>query len=161
MFHIFRVLKSFIHKRDMLRFCVEKFLFLGTENFLSGTLLCFRNFLVWKKIRDQKVGVSFYRRKIFVPNRKKHRGRTLLCFRNVLESKIFWIIAVSRFCRSSLSHSTEKFHRRTLVFQNFSGIKIFWIIRVSRFCRLFLSHRGETFVEKSSIIQINWCIHKL
>ena len=125
----------------------------------------FQKFLVWKKSRNKKVGVSFYRRNFFVSRRQKsswanpsvfeevsrrekifvkkgasrssfgkflshvaekQRGRTILCFRNVLESKFFWIIAVSRFCRSFLSHSTEKFHRVTLVFQKFSGTEIFF-----------------------------------
>ena len=54
---------------------------------------------------------------------EKHHGWTLLCFRNVLESKNTWIIAVSRFCWTFLSHSTEKFRRGTLVFQKCSGIE--------------------------------------
>ena len=129
MFHIFRVLKNFIYKRDLSRFCLESFLFLSNEKFLNGTLLCFRELLVWKKIRDKKVGVSFYRRKFFVSRRrktswanpsvfekvsisekimdkkmvsrlsvgnflsqiaKKERGRTFLCFRNVLVTKNSW-----------------------------------------------------------------------
>ena len=164
MFHFFRVLKNFIHKRGISRFCVEDFLFLTTEKFLSGTLLCFRNFLVWKKFRDKKVGVSFYRGNFFISRRRKaswantsvfenvssrerimdkkgvlrysvgnflsqiaekHRGRTLLCFRNVLESKLFWIIAVSRFCSSFLSHSTETFRRGPLCLRNVPVSKSF------------------------------------
>ena len=48
-FHFFWVLKNFIHKRDISRFCVETFLFLSTEKFLRGTFLCFRKFLVNEK----------------------------------------------------------------------------------------------------------------
>ena len=83
MFHNFRVLKKFFHKRDMSRFCVENFLFLSTEKILNGTLLCFRELLVWKKIRDKKVGVSFYRRKFFVSRRRKLSWANTSLFENV------------------------------------------------------------------------------
>ena len=109
----------------MSRFCVENFLFLSTEKFLNGTLLRFRELLVWKKIRDKKVGVSLYRRKIFVPNRKKTSWANRSVFQKYSVIKFFWIIVVSRFCWSILSHSTETFRRVTLVFQNCSGIKRF------------------------------------
>ena len=83
MFHFFRVLKNFNHKRDMSRFCVEIFLFLSTEKFLNGTLLCFRELLVWKKFRDKKVGVSLYRRKLFVSRRRKSSWADPSLFENV------------------------------------------------------------------------------
>ena len=82
-FHFFRVLKNFIHKRGISRFCVEDFLFLTTEKFLSGTLLCFRNFLVWKKFRDKKVGVSFYRGNFFISRRRKASWANPSVFENV------------------------------------------------------------------------------
>ena len=55
----------------MLRFCVENFLFLRNEKIRRGTVFCFRKFLVWKKLGDRKVGVTFYRRIFFVSLRRK------------------------------------------------------------------------------------------
>ena len=134
MFHFFRVLKKFTHKRGMSRFCVENFLFLSTEKFLRGTVLCFRKLLVWKQLRDKKVGVTFYRRKFFCPKSPK---------KNVGEpswvSERFWyqIILCSRgvtICRSFLLHSTVIIRKRSLVFQKCSGIEKNVDNKVSRIC---------------------------
>ena len=103
---------------------------------------------------DKKGDVTFFRRKLFVPNRRKtekHRGRSLLCFRQILSSKNFWIKGVSLFCRFVLSHSTEKIRKRTLVFQKCSGIEEFLDNRVSRFCRFFCLTVPKNFVGKSSV----------
>ena len=64
----------------------------------------------------------------------KYRGRKLLCFRNVLVSQIFWIIGVSQFCRTFLSHSTEKFRGGTPEFRKYSGTEKFLNNKLSQFC---------------------------
>ena len=47
-----------------------------------------------------KKGVSRFSVEVALPQiAGKHRGRTLLFFRNVLTSNFFWIIGVSRLCR--------------------------------------------------------------
>ena len=56
---------------------------------------------------------------------EKHLGRTLLCLRKFLVPKIFSVVGVSRFCRSFLSHSTEKFRRGPLCFGNVLVSKCF------------------------------------
>ena len=71
---LFRVLKNFIQMRDMSRFSVENFLFLSTEKIFKGTVLCFRKFLVWKKIRDKKAGVTFSVGNFLSHVAEKHRG---------------------------------------------------------------------------------------
>ena len=73
----------------MSRFCVEKFLFLITENFFGGTILCLRKFLVWKKFMVEK-GVSRLSVGNFLSQiAEKQRGRIPLCFRKVLVSNFF------------------------------------------------------------------------
>ena len=66
---------------------------------------------------------------------------------------MFWIIGVSRFCRSFLSHSTEKSRRGILVFLKSYGIEKLLDNKVSRFCRLFFPHSAEKFVENPPMIQ--------
>ena len=41
---LFSGIEKFIHKRDMSRYCVEKFLFLITENFLREPFCVSENF---------------------------------------------------------------------------------------------------------------------
>ena len=54
-----------------------------------GTLLSFRKVLVRKKFMEKK-GVSHFSVDVSLPqNAEKHRGRTLLRFRNILVSKDF------------------------------------------------------------------------
>ena len=85
-FSLFSGIEKLIHKSYMSRFCVEKFLFLITENFFRGTILCLRKFLVWKKFMVEK-GVSRLSVGNFLSQiAEKQRGRTLLCFRFVLVS---------------------------------------------------------------------------
>ena len=56
MFHFFRVCKSFMHKRGMPRFSVEKFWSHNTGNPRSGTILCFRKVLVSNNFLDKRGG---------------------------------------------------------------------------------------------------------
>ena len=145
-FHIFRVMKKFIHKRDMSRFCSENFLFLSTEKFLSGTLLCFRKFLVCKKFRDKKVGVSFYRRNFFVSRRRKASWANPSVFEEV--SRREKIIVKKGASRSSvgkfLSHVAEKQRGRTILcFGIVLVLKFFCVLGVTPFCQTFLSHSTE------------------
>ena len=56
MFHFFRVWKSVMHKRGMPRFSVENFSSHSTGKLRRGTILCFRNFLVSKKLMDKRGG---------------------------------------------------------------------------------------------------------
>ena len=148
--------------RDMSRFCVENFLFLSTEKFFKGIVLCFRKFLVRKNVRDKQAGVMFSVGNFLSHVAEKHRGWTLPClrkflvwkkfmdekgvsrlsvgkvqsqiaakqrertiqgFRKFLVSKILCVVGVSRFCRSFLSHSTEKLRRGAPVSQKCSGIE--------------------------------------
>ena len=109
----------------------------------GGTLLWFKNFLVWKKNMDKKGGVTFFRRKLFVPNRQKTSWANPSVFqkrsgiKNFLDNSGITILSIF------LSHSTENFHMRTLVFQNFSGIENFLDNELSRFCWFLLSHIAE------------------
>ena len=80
----------------------------------------------------------------------------LICFRYVLELKIFWIIAVSRFCCFFLSHIAEKHRGRTLLcfrfvlvpnFLDNKGITNLLIVCVSQ-CRKFC---GELFNDSNKL----------
>ena len=73
-------------------------------------------------------------------NAEKHRGRTLLCFRKVVVSKMFRIKGVSQFCQFFLSQIAKNHRGRTLLcfrilcFQNFldnRGITSLSIVFVS------------------------------
>ena len=71
----------------------------------------------------------------------------------VCVSEIFWyrnvlIIGVSRFCWSSLSHSTEKFRRGILLFRKSSGIEKLLDNKVSRLCRKFSLTVPKNFVKE-------------
>ena len=74
---------------------------------------------------------------------EKQRGQTPLCFWDVLVSNVFWIVGVSRFCQSFLSHSTEKPRRGNLVYRQCSGTEKFLDYKLSWFCWNFLSHVAE------------------
>ena len=54
-----------------------------------GTLLRFRNFLVWKKVMDKEGGITIFGRLFFLSQCRKNLWGTLLCFRNFLVSKSF------------------------------------------------------------------------
>ena len=56
MFHVFRVWKSFMHKRCMPRFSVEYFWSHNTGKPRSRTILCFRKFLVSNNFMDKRGG---------------------------------------------------------------------------------------------------------
>ena len=64
----------------------------------------------------------------------KQRERTIQGFRKVLVSKIFCVVGVSRFCRSFLSHSTEKFRGGTPEFRKCFGTEKFLNNKLSQFC---------------------------
>ena len=81
----------------MSRFCVENFLFLSTEKLLRGTVLCFRKLLVWKQLRDKKVGVTYYRRKFFCPKSPKKMWANPPVFQKGSGIKFFCVVGVSRF----------------------------------------------------------------
>ena len=108
-------------QRRVQRFSVEKFLSHSTENVRGETLLCFRNFLVPKKIMEKK-GVSRFCVGFFLSQiAEKHRGRTLLFFRNVLTANFFWIIGVSQPCRFFCLTSPK-----IVVGEPFCVSEIFW-----------------------------------
>ena len=56
MFHFFRVSKSFMHKRAMPQYFVEKFWSHNNGKPRRGTILCFRNFLVSNDFMDKMGG---------------------------------------------------------------------------------------------------------
>ena len=80
------------------------------EKLRAGTLLFFRTFLIRKKFLNKKGVSRFSVGNCLSKIAGKHRGRTFLCFRNVLVSQIFWIIGVSQFCRTFLSQIAKN-HR--------------------------------------------------
>ena len=100
-------------------FSVEKLLSHSAEKFGPGTLLCFRNFLVPKNVRDKRGGgYHDFLSKLFcltVP--KNFVGQP---FRVSLISDIEKFYAsegyVTIFCRNFLSHNAETFRRGTLLY---------------------------------------------
>ena len=76
----------------------------------------------------------------------KPRERTIQGFRKVLVSKILCVVGVSRFCRSFLSHSTEKIRRGPLCLGNVLVFN-FWITSyhsfVEFFCLIAVNHSGR------------------
>ena len=140
----------------MSRFCSENLLFLSTENFLSGTLLCFRKFLVCKKFRDKKVGVSFYRRNFFVSRRRKASWANPSVFEEVSAREIIMVKkGASRFSVGKfLSHVAEKQRGRTILcFGIVLVLKIFCVLGVTPFCQSFLSHSTKKFHWGTLVIQ--------
>ena len=73
----------------------------------------------------------------FVPNRQKTTWANPSVFQKVSGIKKFLRSRVSRFCRSFLSHSTEKIRRGTLCLGNVLVLKNFWIISYHDFVKIF------------------------
>ena len=123
-----------MHKIGVQRLSVEKFQSHGTEKLRGGTLLCFRNFLVRKKIWIRRE-CHVFPSKFFGPNLPKKIVGAPSCV-----SEMFWyqkfldnrgITILSIFF---VSHRQKSSWANPPSFQNYSGFKFFWIIRVSRFC---------------------------
>ena len=69
-FQIFRIWKTFMHKRGISQFTVKSFLTQSTEELRSGTLLCFSKFLVSRGVTDIRQ-LSRLPVKSFLPYRSK------------------------------------------------------------------------------------------
>ena len=104
------VSKIFMHGRGGHHGFVENFLSHRTEKLRKGSLLRFRNFLVWKKIMDKRWGVSQFSVGNFSSHSaKKFRSGTLLYFKKILVSKILMNRrGASWFYRFFLSHRTKR-----------------------------------------------------
>ena len=103
-----------------------------------------------EKINGWEGGVTSFRRKLFVPNRRKTTWANPSVFQKGSGIKFFCVVRVSRFCWSFLSHSTEKLRRGPLCFGNVLVLNNFWIIRYHYFVDFFCLTSpeiilGETF----------------
>ena len=144
-----------MHKIGFQRLSVEKFKSHGTEKFRGGTLLCFRNFLVQKKIWIRRE-CHVFPSKFFCPKLPKNIVgepscvSELIWYQNSLDNRGITILSIFL-----VSYRQKSPCANRSVFQKYSCFKIFWIIGASRFCRLFLSHSAEKFVENPPMIQKN------
>ena len=98
------------------RFSVKNFLSLRTDEVRRGTLLCFRNFLTSRIVRDERVGITIFRRNCFVSQYRINSKRNSSWFWESLVSKNFmdmsggWIITIFR-QSFFLSHRPEGLRR--------------------------------------------------
>ena len=97
--------KSFLHEKRISRLSVENFLSQRTKKLRNGSLLCFRNFLVWRKFMDKRWrGASRFSVENFLfHSAKKFRERTLQFFRkfwyrSFLHRKGISLFSVEIFC---------------------------------------------------------------
>ena len=83
-----------------------KFLVSQFRKLRGETLLSFRKVLVLKSLWIGR-GCHFFRRRFFVPSRRKTPSANASVFQKLSGIKLFWINGVSRFCRLFLSHSAK------------------------------------------------------
>ena len=69
------------------------------RNFSRGNLLVFHYFRVSKNVKHSRNMSRLPVENLLSHSTKKTRGRTHLCFRITLASKVFWKLGVSRSCR--------------------------------------------------------------
>ena len=82
-------MEKIMDKRSGITFSRRNFLSHSGKKLRGGALLCFRKFLVWRKLW-MRGGVSRFSVRNFLTNSaEKHREGTLLCFRNFGVSKKF------------------------------------------------------------------------
>ena len=116
----------------------------------------FRKFLVWKKLRDKKVGVTFYRRIFFVSLRRKSSWANLSVFEEVssMEKNMDKEGGVTSFRREMFVRNRRKTTwANHSVFRNCSGLNFFCVLGVIRFCQSFLSDSIEKFRRGTFVFQ--------
>ena len=84
-----------MHNMWVSRFSFENFQYHRTEELREGTLLCCRKHMEGEKHMDKRGSVTFSVGKFLFLSAEKHRGGALLCFRTVVVSEFFWMIAVA------------------------------------------------------------------
>ena len=75
-------------RKGVSRFYVLNFLSHSAENFCRGTLLCCRNFLVSKKVKEKREGASGLSLEDLLSHSTEKLRMGNLCFRKFLVSKI-------------------------------------------------------------------------
>ena len=134
MFQKILVSKIFMHRRGHYGF-VENFLSHRTEKLRTGSLLCFRNFLVWKKLMDKRGGgglsrfsVEFFcltEPKKFVGNPSMFQKNSGIENFHALERRG----GVSRYCRKKFCLTGSKRKTRYSVFHKIFGFEKILTVR--------------------------------
>ena len=110
-----------------------------------------------EKIMDNEGGFTFFRRTFFASHRRETSWVNPSVFQKCYGIKIFCVVGVSRFCRSFLSHITEKIRGGPLFFVNVLLLKNFWIIRYHYFVEFLCLTSPEIIVgETLCVAEILW-----
>ena len=107
---IFRVSKNSMHKSGISQISIEKMLSHSTEDFREG-ILCFWRNSGFEKFYGWKGGITFFRRKILVPQCRLISWASLHCFKKIGVWKNFMNQrgrGVSRFSVENFSHTVPR-----------------------------------------------------
>ena len=110
-----------------------------------------------EKIMDNEGGFTFFRRIFFASHRRETSWVNPSVFQKCYGIKMFCVVGVSRFCRSFLSHITEKIRGGPLFFVKVLLLKNFWIIRYHYFVEFLCLTSPEIIVgETLCVAEILW-----
>ena len=132
-FRKFGVSKNSMYNKGVITIFHRKFLVSQCRKTSRGNPFVFQKISGMEKIMDKRGGgITFFSAEFFLSHSaEKHRGGTLLCFRNVLVSKIFMHRGGGGgghqgFLENFLSHSAKKFVGNLSMFPKSWGIEKFY-----------------------------------